>query len=60
MRERDLKGHIKAPSESGAPAEEPAKVEQTGPDDLERDNQLKSAVDILKSWEIFKKTLPTR
>ncbi len=60
MRERDLKGHIKAPNESGAPAEEPAKVEQTGPDDLERDNQLKSAVDILKSWEIFKKTLPTR
>lgn len=55
MREKDLKGHIK-----------PGKDEETKPDDikakdakdaldLENDNQLRTAVDILKSWNIMKK-----
>lgn len=54
IRERDLKGHIKSPKENGQKPEEPAKKEK---DDLMLDNQLKGAIDILKSWEIFRKTI---
>jgi carboxyl-terminal processing protease len=54
IRERDLKGHIKSPKENGQKPEEPAKKEK---DDLTLDNQLKGAIDILKSWEIFRKTI---
>jgi carboxyl-terminal processing protease len=54
IRERDLKGHIKSPKENGQKPEEPAKKEK---DDLLLDNQLKGAIDILKSWEIFRKTI---
>lgn len=54
MRERDLKGHIKSPKENGQKPEEPAKKER---DDLTLDNQLKGAINILKSWEIFRKTI---
>ena len=54
IRERDLKGHIKSPKENGQKPEEPAKKEK---DDLTLDNQLKGAIDILKSWEIFQKTI---
>lgn len=53
MRERDLKGHIKSSKENGQKPEEPAKKEM---EDLAMDNQLKGAIDILKSWEIFQKT----
>ncbi len=49
LREKDLKGHIKSPRESDAKAEE-AKMET---DNLDRDNQLKNAIDILKSWDIL-------
>lgn len=56
MRERDLQGHIKSPQENGIkaaePKPEPKKVES---DEAAPDNQIKSAIDILKSWEIFKK-----
>lgn len=52
MRERDLKGHIKSPRENGEKPDQPAKRE-----DLMIDNQLKGAIDILKSWEIFQKTI---
>ena len=51
VRERDLKGHIKSPAEDNAKAEE-AKKEK---DDLDKDNQLKSAIDILKSWDVLKR-----
>ena len=51
LREKDLKGHIKSPKENEAKAEE-AKKET---DNLDRDNQLKNAIDILKSWDILKK-----
>jgi carboxyl-terminal processing protease len=54
IRERDLKGHIKSPKENEQKPEEPAKKEK---DDLLLDNQLKGAIDILKSWEIFRKTI---
>jgi len=53
LRERDLKGHIKSPKEIDAKQGEPKKE----PDDLARDNQLKNAVDILRSWDILKKNL---
>ena len=67
IREKDLVGHIKgdeekkngkpsdvAPTAPAAPAVSapPAKRDY---DDVSKDNQLKNAVDLLKSWEIFKK-----
>jgi carboxyl-terminal processing protease len=51
LRERDLKGHIKSPTENDAKTDD-AKKET---DNLDRDNQLKNAIDILKSWDILKK-----
>lgn len=53
IRERDLKGHIKSKSETNV-NEESHKKEQ---DILIHDNQLKSAIDIIKSWDIMKKNL---
>jgi carboxyl-terminal processing protease len=54
IRERDLSGHIKSPLENGQQPEEKAnKVTE----DPALDSQLKGAIDILKSWEIFQKTV---
>jgi len=50
IRERDLKGHIKAIGEEG---KKPADVQKRVFDDVNKDNQLKTALDILKSWEII-------
>lgn len=58
IRERDLKGHIRGESEN---VKETAKEVKPRPatrrdfEDITKDNQLKSAVDLLKSWEIFSK-----
>ena len=54
IRERDLKGHIKSPKENGEPDERTSAKEM---DDLTRDSQLKGAIDILKSWDIFQNTI---
>jgi carboxyl-terminal processing protease len=54
IRERDLRGHIKPKKENGTNREESLKKEQ---DPLSQDNQLKSAIDIIKSWDIMKKNL---
>jgi carboxyl-terminal processing protease len=54
IRERDLKGHIKSKKEQEANTEDSLKREQ---DILIQDNQLKSAIDIIKSWDIMKKNL---
>jgi carboxyl-terminal processing protease len=54
IRERDLRGHIKSKKEQETNAEESLKREQ---DILIQDNQLKSAIDIIKSWDIMKKNL---
>ncbi len=54
IRERDLKGHIKSKKEQETNAEESLRKEQ---DILIQDNQLKSAIDIIKSWDIMKKNL---
>ena len=51
LREKDLKGHIKSPKENDAKAAGPKKET----DNLDRDNQLKNAIDILKSWDILQK-----
>jgi carboxyl-terminal processing protease len=57
MRERDLLGHIKSPQENGLkPAESKPEPKKDESDEATPDNQIKSAIDILKSWEIFKKT----
>lgn len=53
LREKDLKGHIKSPTQNEVKLDD-AKKET---DNLEKDNQLKNAIDILKSWDILKKNL---
>ncbi len=63
LREKDLAGHIPSPRENGEVKESPAvpptqqrpllKREEMG--DVTQDNQLKSAIDILKSWDLFRK-----
>ncbi|HNS55104.1 MAG TPA: S41 family peptidase [Syntrophales bacterium] len=56
LREKDLKGHIRGDREAEQkPAEGKGKEQDKDKTDLQRDNQLKSAVDILKSWEVFKR-----
>jgi carboxyl-terminal processing protease len=57
IRERDLKGHIKPAKEDGTKLEEPQTKEIKDSFDLTKDNQLKTAIDILKSWDIMKKNL---
>jgi carboxyl-terminal processing protease len=53
IREKDLKGHIKSPKESEGAADDMPRKELG---EIGQDNQLKAAVDILKSWEIFRKS----
>ncbi|MGA2526365.1 MAG: S41 family peptidase [Smithellaceae bacterium] len=57
IREKDLKGHIKPTKEDGTELDESQVKDAKDPSDLSHDNQLKTAVDILKSWEIMKKNL---
>lgn len=57
LREKDLKGHIKPAREDGTQLEENKSEELKGATDLTMDNQLKTAIDILKSWHIMKKNL---
>jgi carboxyl-terminal processing protease len=52
IRERDLKGHIEPKKENGPDSQKSHKN-----DDMIPDNQLKTAIDIIKSWDILKKTL---
>lgn len=51
FREKDIKGHIPGENETTAKPR-PARKAM---DDVTRDNQLKAAVDLLKSWKIFEK-----
>ena len=55
VREKDLKGHIKPAKEDGTKVDDPVGKETKIASDLAKDNQLKTAVDILKSWDIMKK-----
>jgi carboxyl-terminal processing protease len=51
VREKDLKGHITGEEENLQKTRLPKKA----PDDFAKDNQLKSAIDLIKSWKIFEK-----
>ena len=59
--EKDLQGHIKPEKEDGKKIDETQGKNQKKDikenSDLANDNQLKAAIDILKSWNIMKKTL---
>ncbi len=58
IRERDLKGHIRGENEKGQTETKEVKtrsITKRSFEDITKDNQLKSAVDLLKSWEIFSK-----
>jgi carboxyl-terminal processing protease len=57
IREKDLKGHIKPAKEDGTKVDEIQSKEIKDASDLTEDNQLKTAVDILKSWDIMKRNL---
>jgi carboxyl-terminal processing protease len=57
IREKDLKGHIKPSTADGSKLDESAAKDQKDSTELNQDNQLKTAIDILKSWEIMKKNL---
>jgi len=65
LRERDLQGHIKSLKEREAkpedskrdPKAETKKETKKEGDDLDKDNQLKNAIDILKSWDILKRNM---
>ncbi len=65
LRERDLQGHIKSLKELEAKPEdlkkdtkeEPKKETRKDVDELDKDNQLKFAVEILKSLDILKKNM---
>lgn len=57
LREKDLKGHIKPAKEDGTKIDETDNKNIKDPSDLTNDNQLKTAIDILKSWNIMKKNL---
>ncbi|TFG93848.1 MAG: S41 family peptidase [Syntrophobacterales bacterium] len=55
IREADLDGHIEGEKEEGI--DEKEIDEKTGREmaDLKKDNQLKNAIDLLRSWDVFKK-----
>jgi carboxyl-terminal processing protease len=57
IREKDLKGHIKPAKEDGTKIDETQGKDVKESFDLDKDNQLKAAVDILNSWNIMKKNL---
>jgi len=61
LRERDLQGHIKSLKEREAKPEDskkdPKAETKKEVDDLDKDNQLKNAIDILKSWDILKRNM---
>lgn len=57
LREKDLKGHIKPAREDGTKLDEVEIKSRKDSSDLTKDNQLKTAVDILKSWDIMKRNI---
>ena len=54
LREKDLRGHIPPAREDGTKLDETHSQDAQVISDLDKDNQLKAAVDILKSWTIMK------
>jgi len=56
-REKDLKGHIKPAKTDKTKDDKIKNKEMIDSADLALDNQLKTAVDILKGWDIMKKNI---
>ncbi|MEI6609327.1 MAG: S41 family peptidase [Deltaproteobacteria bacterium] len=57
LKEKDLKGHIKPAKEDGTKLDEAVVKDIKDPSDIANDNQLKTAIDILKSLDIMKNNL---
>ena len=58
IRDKDLEGQIKPAKEDGTKIDESKNKEDLkDSSDLAHDNQLRTAVDILKSWDIMKKNV---
>ncbi len=57
MREKDLEGHILPAGEDGREVDDHKVDSSKEVDDLDKDNQLRTAVDILRGWHMMKKTL---
>ena len=55
LREKDLSGHLEGIGESAADEKEGESSAENKHTELLKDNQLKHAVDLLKSWDLFKK-----
>ncbi len=51
VREKDIEGHIKGDEEHGAAQ---GSIQAKGDLDAVKDNQLKNAIELLKSWEILR------
>jgi carboxyl-terminal processing protease len=61
LREENLPGHLQNPQQGGNPSQEQNEKEKlvpstgpTGDDTIDKDTQLKRALDLLKSWDVFK------
>ncbi|MBW2560536.1 MAG: S41 family peptidase [Deltaproteobacteria bacterium] len=50
LREKDLKGHIEGEKEEGVDEKAGREIA-----DLKKDNQLRNALNLLRSWDVFKK-----
>jgi len=57
LREKDLEGHISPAGEDGTKLEENNSKAVQEATDIARDSQLKTAIDILKSWQIMQNNL---
>jgi carboxyl-terminal processing protease len=55
LREKDLQGHIKATDEGAKKTEDQTVKKEMN--DLLKDNQLKGAIDLIRSWKIFRKAI---
>lgn len=66
VREENLPGHLQNPQQGGNPQQEQIDREKekqiptsapTGDDTIDKDQQLKRALDLLKSWDVFKQVV---
>ena len=66
MREENLPGHLNNPQQGQTPQQEQLDRDQekqipssapTGDDTIDKDTQLKRALDLLKSWDVFKQVV---
>ncbi|MGE5215700.1 MAG: S41 family peptidase [Chloroflexota bacterium] len=69
LREENLPGHLQNPQQSPSPSTDQGDRERekqipssgpTGDETIDKDAQLKRALDLLKSWEVFKQVVQKR